>query len=123
MPRLYDAADVFVNASSIDNQPVSLLEAFAAGLPVVSTTPGGIVDMVRDGETGLAVPVADPAAMARAVEALLDDPDRARGLARRARGEVAAYSWSGVRESWMEVVCRAEVSRSEAHWIGTFSRS
>jgi glycosyltransferase involved in cell wall biosynthesis len=100
MPHLYDEADVFVNASVLDNQPVSILEAFASGLPVVSTAAGAIGALVRDGETGLVVPPADPAAMAKAVTRLLEDGDFARGLARRAREEAAAFTWPRVRRDW-----------------------
>jgi glycosyltransferase involved in cell wall biosynthesis len=103
MPALYDAADVFVNASVVDNQPVSVLEAFAAGLPVVSTGTGDIAAMVRDGETGFSVPPADPAAMAAAVARLLEQPERARLMARRAREEVQDHTWPRVRDSWAAV--------------------
>lgn len=103
MPDLCDQADVFVNSSVVDNQPVSVLEAFAAGLPAVSTGAGDIAAMVRDGETGLLVPPGDPAAMAKAVADLLDDPDRALGMARRARQEVEEYTWPRVRDAWAAV--------------------
>jgi len=52
MPKTYDAADIFVNSSLFDNQPVSILEAFSAGLPVVSTSTGDIASMLRGGEAG-----------------------------------------------------------------------
>ena len=100
MPGLCEEADIFVNSSVVDNQPLSVLEAFAAGLPVVSTATGGIAALVRDGDTGLIVPAGDPSAMAKAVTALLEDSDRARRMARRARREVEAYGWSRVRERW-----------------------
>jgi L-malate glycosyltransferase len=103
MTGLYDRAEVFVNSSVIDNQPVSVLEAFAAGLPVVSTATGDLAAMVRDGETGLVVPPDDPAALAKAVAALLDDPERARLMALRARDEVGRYTWPEVREAWAAV--------------------
>ncbi|MBI4271481.1 MAG: glycosyltransferase family 4 protein [Candidatus Rokubacteria bacterium] len=103
MPDLCDRADVFVNSSVLDNQPVSVLEAFAAGLPVVSTGAGDIAAMVRDGETGRLVPPDDPAAMAKAVAGLLEDSDRALRMARRARQEVERYTWSAVREAWEAV--------------------
>jgi glycosyltransferase involved in cell wall biosynthesis len=103
LPAVLDGADVFINSSTVDNQPVSVLEAFAAGLPVVSTPTGDIANMVRDGETGLLVPAGDPAAMAKAVISLLEDPDRAAAMARRARGEVEKYSWAHVRERWAAV--------------------
>jgi glycosyltransferase involved in cell wall biosynthesis len=100
MPALYDGADIFVNASVVDNQPLSVLEAFAAGLPVVSTATGDIAALVRAAETGLVVPPADAPAMAAAVTALLDDPDRALAMARRARSEVDAYTWPRVVDRW-----------------------
>jgi len=103
MPALCDESDIFVNSSVVDNQPLSVLEAFAAGLPVVSTATGGIAALVRDGDTGLIVPAGDPSAMAKAVAALLEDPDRARRMARRARREVEACGWPRVREQWTAV--------------------
>src|SRR2546425_2542348 len=103
MPGLYDDTDIFVNSSVVDNQPVSILEAFAAGLPVVSTATGDIATMVRDGETGFLVPRRDPAALAKAVATLLENPDRALLMAYRARREVEAYTWPRVREEWAAV--------------------
>ncbi len=103
IPRLYDEHDVFLNSSVVDNQPLSILEAFASGLPVVSTATGGISAMVRHGETGLIVPAADPASMARAVETLWERPETARAMARRARQEAARYTWPHVREKWLKV--------------------
>jgi len=103
MPGLCDDADIFVNSSVVDNQPVSILEAFAAGLPVVSTGTGDIASMVRDGETGLIVPPRDPRAMAAAVETLLREPERAAIMARRARDEVARYTWGLVGRRWPEI--------------------
>ena len=103
MPRLYAENDVFVNSSVIDNQPLSVLEAFAAGVPVVSTPTGGIADMVRDGETGTLVAAGDPAAMASAVYALLARPARAREMALRARDQLRTHTWSSAREQWAHV--------------------
>jgi len=103
IPALYDEADIFVNSSLVDNQPVSVLEAFASGLPVVSTGTGDIGAMVRDGETGLIVPPGDPAAMVKAVVELLENPEHALLIARHARQEVEKYTWSQVREEWASV--------------------
>lgn len=103
MPRLYDEADIFVNSSVLDNQPISVLEAFAAGLAVVSTGTGDIATMVRDGETGLIVPPENPAAMAEAVATLLDDPNRALLMARRARKELEKHTWAQVKKLWLGV--------------------
>src|SRR4029077_6313429 len=92
MPKPYEAAAVLVNASVVDNQPLSVLEAFAAGLPVVSTATGDIGALVRDGETGLVVPANDPATMAKALTVVLEYPVRALRMARQARSEVEAFT-------------------------------
>ena len=103
MPALYRNADIFVNSSVVDNQPVSVLEAFAAGLPVVSTATGDIAALVRDGETGLLVRPGDPEGMAAAVSTLLERQDLARCLTRRARHVVEEFSWPAVRDRWAAV--------------------
>ncbi len=103
MPRLYDEADIFVNASVIDNQPISILEAFAAGLPVVSTPVGDIPAMLNYQQNGTLVPQDDPAAMAAALAMLLDAPGEALMMARRARQEVEQYTWPQVRGAWMDI--------------------
>ena len=107
MPALYEEADLFVNASVVDNQPVSIIEALSAGLPVVSTPTGDIRYMLQDGNAGVLVPPDDPTAMAHALLGLWRDPHRAMQLARRARRDAAKYTWPAVRERWAEAyTCR-----------------
>jgi glycosyltransferase involved in cell wall biosynthesis len=103
MPRLCDEADIFLNASVVDNQPVSILEAFAAGLPVISTPTGDIAAMVRHNDTGLVVPPLDPAAMASAVLELVANPTTAIDMANRAHQEITRYTWPAVRDQWAAV--------------------
>ncbi len=103
MPRLYDEADIFLNSSVIDNQPVSVLEAFAAGLPVVSTGTGDLAALVRDGETGLVIPSNDPRRMTDAILTLLRNPERSVAIGRRARQEAEQYTWPRVRHEWATV--------------------
>jgi len=103
MPELYAEADIFLNSSVIDNQPVSILEAFAAGLPVVTTTPGDLQFLVRDGVTGLVVPHDDPVAAARAVRRLLAEPELARAIARQARNDAEEFTWARVGPKWHDV--------------------
>jgi glycosyltransferase involved in cell wall biosynthesis len=100
MPALCAGADILMNASVVDNQPVSILEAFASGLAVVSTPTGDIPSMVRHGKTGLLVPTGDPESLASAVATLLDDPERARAITRRARDLVNGFTWAAVRDHW-----------------------
>ncbi|MFA4929532.1 MAG: glycosyltransferase [Patulibacter sp.] len=74
MSRLLADADVACLPSSQEGMPGSVMEAMASALPVVGTRVNGIADLVRDGETGLLVPPADPAALADALERVLRDP-------------------------------------------------
>jgi len=103
MPRLYAAHDIFVNASELDNQPVSLLEAVASGLPVVSTAVGDVPFMIDDGQTGLLAACGDVAGLADRIVAVWRDPNAARERARRAHEGIAAYTWSAVRDRWTEI--------------------
>jgi glycosyltransferase involved in cell wall biosynthesis len=95
LDRLYADLDVVVLTSKNEGSPVALIEAMAAGRPVVSTRAGGVEDVVTDGETGLLVPVGDAAAVARAILALLDDPARAARLGTAARASAVARFGSG----------------------------
>ena len=69
----------------MDNLPTVIMEAMAAGLPVISTPLAGVPEMVDDGVNGMLVRERDPAALAAAIEGLLDDPSRARQLGERGR--------------------------------------
>ena len=104
---LYAGADIVLNPSTADNMPISILEALASGVPVVSTDAGGIPDLVADGRTALLVPVRDPAAMAQAALSLLDDAALARRIRDAGLNEVARYAWPRVRELWLAAYRRA----------------
>lgn len=112
MPAMYDAADIFVNASVVDNQPLSILEAFAAGLPVVTTSVGDIPAMVRDGVTGWLVTEHDPVLIADAVEDVLSDADRAVEITRRAFKRLSDFSWPAVRHAWRDTYATPVVAES-----------
>jgi glycosyltransferase involved in cell wall biosynthesis len=103
MPRHYADADLFLNTSSIDNMPVSILEAFAVGLPVVTTDAGGIPCMVTEGVTGLVAQVNDHSALAEKILNLIESPDQTRRLSRNGRDEVAKYTWDAVGPQWISI--------------------
>lgn len=107
IPRYYADADIYVQTPSVDNMPLSVLEAFASGLPVVSTDVGGISTILTDGIHGLTAPADDPAAIAERVIHLLARPERARELAANAYRSCAAYRWNAVRDAWMRVYAAA----------------
>ena len=111
--RYYAGADIYIQAPSIDNMPMSVLEAFASGMPVVSTDVGGVALILRHGTDGLLVPDRDDAAMAAQVSKLLADPLFARGLAGSAYHTLAAYEWPVVREAWLRMYRHAAGRRRE----------
>ncbi len=117
MPSVHDSADIFLNSSLIDNQPLSILEAVASGLPIVSTGVGDIANMLEDGVSGTIVPERDPAAMAAAAALLLEQPDRARLMASHAYEGLDRYSWSRVRSQWLtlydDMMRRSHIERTE----------
>jgi glycosyltransferase involved in cell wall biosynthesis len=99
----YDDADIFINASSLDNMPVSILEAFASGTPVVTTAPEGMSYLIHDEHTGLLSQPGDARALADNVVRLLREPELASRLAFNARAELWRYSWETVREEWLKI--------------------
>lgn len=101
--KYYDHADIFINASWLDNMPVSIIEAFGAGTPVVTTSPECMPYLVAHERTGLLSPVGDEKALAANVVRLLRDPVLARRLSENACRESQNYRWEAVREQWLNV--------------------
>lgn len=94
VPALLAAADVVVLPSRYEELGTALVEAMAAGRPVVASAVGGIPELVRDGVDGLLVPPGEPVALATAVEKLLADPDLAAALGASGRARVAEHDWA-----------------------------
>ena len=104
MGAWYDRADILVNSSRIDNMPHCMIEAFASGIPIVTTPAGGIPHIVQHERTGLFVAVDAPEEMAAAVQRLLDDPALARALVDAGRIECEArYAWPVARRQWLRL--------------------
>lgn len=100
VPGWLDGGDIFLNTSDVDNTPVSVLEAMACGLCVVTTDAGGLPDLVSHGTDALVVPRADVAAMTAAVERLLGDDALAGSLSAAAAAAAAACDWPRVIDQW-----------------------
>ncbi len=119
MPTLYDAADIFLNGSEIDNMPISLIESFASGLPVVTTDAGGIPHIVTNEKSGLVVRRGDYNAMALCAMRLLEDEELASRIAATARDECRKYRWDFVRSEWLKLY--HELGRKRARTAGEWS--
>jgi glycosyltransferase involved in cell wall biosynthesis len=89
LKQLYRAGDIFVWPAIKEAFGMALLEAQAAGLPVVAGRSGGVASVVADGKTGMLAPEGDVGAFAEVVKTLLDDPDRRRALGRAAMRRAA----------------------------------
>jgi glycosyltransferase involved in cell wall biosynthesis len=92
MARFYADVDLVVLTSENEGTPISLIEAGAAGLPVVASRVGGVPEVVDDGRTGLLVPAGDPAALAGAVVRLIESPGLRARLGSEARRRSDRYS-------------------------------
>ncbi|MEP6913685.1 MAG: glycosyltransferase family 4 protein [bacterium] len=112
MANLYNQADIFLNCSEIDNQPLSILESFASGLPVVTTAAGGIVDMVTHEKNGLLVDRGDYKHLAATAIQLLEDGEQAESIVTEARRECGNYAWNVLREQWLSLYEKLASARS-----------
>ncbi|MFN9892601.1 MAG: glycosyltransferase, partial [Acidobacteriota bacterium] len=104
VPAQIQRGDIFLNTARIDNTPVSVLEAMACGLPVVSTNVGGIPYLLTPGRTGLLTAPDNAGAMAAAIRALLRNPALAAGLSAAGRDLAAACGWSRVLPQWQQLL-------------------
>jgi len=103
MPKIYDRADVYLNSSIVDNMPLSFIEAFSCGLPIVSTKAGGIPFICESGETALLVEKNDYESLAREAVRLIGDNDLAQKIIAKARQNCVKYSWGNVRGRWLDI--------------------
>jgi L-malate glycosyltransferase len=101
MPAMYDAADIYLTATDLDNMPSSITECLASGLPVVTTDAGGIPYIVTHEESCLMVERNDHEAMAAAALRLLEDNELAARIARQGRESCRRFSWDYVRAQWL----------------------
>ena len=113
IPALYSSADCLINPSTVDNMPISILEAFASGVPVVSTSAGGIPGLVEQGVNGLLVPIADHEAMSREVLRVLQDAGLAMALKQAGLAQARKYSWPQVRGQWLDAYRRVGAAKSK----------
>jgi glycosyltransferase involved in cell wall biosynthesis len=100
VPRTLIQSDIFLNTTDVDNAPVTVVEALACGLCVVSTDVGGIPRLLTDGVDCLLVPPRDAAAMAAAVKRIVTDASLAARLSANARATALGFDREAVLTTW-----------------------
>jgi glycosyltransferase involved in cell wall biosynthesis len=103
MPAMYDAAEIYLTATNLDNMPASITECMACGVPVVTTDAGGIPYIVKHEESCLMIARDDHVAMAESAIRLLRDNDLAVRLTERARADSVKFTWNAVRAEWIKL--------------------
>lgn len=102
MPKLLSEADIYLNTSVVDNMPLSLIEAFAAGTLVVSYATGGISYIVENNKTGLLVETGDFQALAQKAISIFENQDAARKIITDARNEIEKYNRESIKKQWIK---------------------
>jgi len=117
VPEVLNSGDVFLNTTNVDNTPVSVIEAMACGLCVVSTNAGGLPCLLDDEQDSLLVQPDDAKAMAAAVRRILREPGLAERLSRNARAKAEQFDWAAVLPHWERLLEWARLSNSPVKCI------
>ena len=96
--------DIFINTTNFDNTPVSVMEAMALGLPIVSTNVGGLPYLIENNIDGMLVDKENPEQMANAIIGLIENKDFYKQLISNAREKVEKFSWKDVKLKWLEIL-------------------
>ena len=96
--------DIFINTTNFDNTPVSVIEAMALGLPVISTRVGGIPFLIEDQKDGLLVPPNNSELFVAAIRKLCTSRDLAQSLSTQARKKAEAFDWQKVKQHWLALL-------------------
>jgi glycosyltransferase involved in cell wall biosynthesis len=96
--------DIFINTTTIDNTPVSVMEAMALGLPIISSKVGGIPYLLNDQIDSLLVENNSINQMVDSVVYLLNNQDFTEKIAENARLKVESFDWSVVRDKWLQII-------------------
>lgn len=105
-PQWLNKGDIFLNTTRTDNTPVSVLEAMACGLCIVSTNVGGLPYLLTDESDALLVPGDDAIAMATAVRRLVTEQGFAERLSRNGRKKVEEFGWENILPEWEKLLIK-----------------
>ncbi|WP_417887322.1 glycosyltransferase family 4 protein [Zunongwangia sp.] len=93
--------DFFINTTTVDNTPLSVIESMALGLPVISTDVGGMPKLILNNKDGILVNNGDVNAMVKAVETLIQYPKIAQKISETAREKAESFSWETIKNCWI----------------------
>ena len=96
--------DFFINTTSIDNTPISVIEAMSLGLAVISTDVGGMPMLIDSGHDGILVPEEDDQAMVNEILKIIEDPAIGQQLCQHAREKVESFDWEQIKDKWESVL-------------------
>ncbi|SCX92876.1 Glycosyltransferase involved in cell wall bisynthesis [Nonlabens sp. Hel1_33_55] len=97
-------ADIFLNTSNFDNMPVSIIEAMALGLPVVSTNVGGMSHLIQDKLNGILVDEGNTDQMVTSIKLLVENHELAQSISLNGRKLVSKFSWSVIKKDWHKLL-------------------
>ena len=96
--------NIFINTTNFDNTPVSVIEAMALGLPIVSTNVGGIPFLLENNHDAILVPIDDSEAMAMAIQQLFLNQSLQKKLIFNARRKVEQFDWNMIKNQWFNIL-------------------
>lgn len=102
--KLSEKYDIFISTTNFDNTPVSVIEAMALGLPVVSTSVGGVPYLIDDGKEGLLCEKGNAGDMVKKIMQLISSPEKSKAICANARKKVESFDWEVVKKQWNELL-------------------
>lgn len=102
--KLSEEYDIFISTTNFDNTPVSVIEAMALGLPIVSTNVGGVPFLIREGVDGLLCEKGNPNDMVEKIVQIITNPLKTEEICNNARRKAESFDWETVKEQWEKVL-------------------
>lgn len=96
--------NIFINTTNFDNMPVSVMEAMALGMPVISTNVGGLPFLIDNEENGVLVPANNAVAFVDAITELCNNPEKVKNLTQNARTKMEGFDWEKIKHCWIKLL-------------------
>jgi glycosyltransferase involved in cell wall biosynthesis len=92
--------DIFINTSNIDNSPLSVIEAMALGIPVITTNVGGIPFLIDHGVDGILINKDAPNELCNWVDWIINHPELTNEITKKAHEKVLTFDWDNIKKDW-----------------------